>query len=191
MYTPYKKFAEWFEEAKQSGEKEPTAMSLATVDIDARPSVRIVLLKGFDERGFVFYTNETSSKGRDLFHNQNASLCFFWPSLDRQVRIDGVVERTSDKEADEYFATRPRISQLAAWASKQSSHLDDEQELKRRLSKYESKFASGNVPRPPFWGGYRVLPRSIEFWTRGEYRLHKRELFFKKDGAWEQSHLYP
>jgi pyridoxamine 5'-phosphate oxidase len=177
--------------AHQSGEREPTAMSLATVDEDARPSVRILLLKGFDERGFVFYTNEMSRKGRQLFHNKEVALCFYWSTLDKQIRIEGQVERTSDKEADDYFATRERISQLGAWASKQSSVLPELHELKSRFAKYENKFAKGTVPRPPFWGGYRVQPRSIEFWSKGDYRLHDRELYYKKDGEWSFTHLYP
>jgi pyridoxamine 5'-phosphate oxidase len=191
MDAPFLKFQEWFEEAKKSDEREPTAMSLATVDVDNRPSVRMVLLKGFDERGFVFYTNESSRKGRELVFKRDVALCFFWASIDKQIRIEGQVERVSNKEADEYFASRARISQLGAWASKQSSTLESVIELERRLAKYEDKFRVGAIPRPPFWGGYRVHARSIEFWSKGEFRLHDRELFQKKDGQWVHSLLYP
>jgi pyridoxamine 5'-phosphate oxidase len=191
MNRPLVKFGEWYALAQESAEKEPTAMSLATVDADSRPSVRIVLLKGFDESGFVFHTNENSKKGQNLLINSQAALCFFWPSIDKQVRIEGYVERTSEKESDEYFTTRPRLRQLGAWASEQSAPLAHPEELERRLHELKEKYGDRKIPRPPFWGGYRVLPRSIEFWSRGEHRLHHRELFYKKDGQWQSMLLFP
>ena len=190
MDTPFVKFGEWFDLAQKS-EKEPTAMCLATVDTDCRPSARIVLLKSFDERGFVFHTNESSRKGRDLLHSPDSALCFYWTSIDKQVRIEGKVERTTDKEADEYFATRPRLSQIGAWASKQSSPLAHAEELDIRFAKYQKKFGDGKIPRPPFWGGYRLRARSIEFWSRREFRLHEREVFYKKNGEWRYTLLFP
>lgn len=191
MEAPFQKFADWFKLAQESGEEEPTAMGLASVDLDGKPSLRTVLMKAFDERGFVFYTNETSRKGRDLLHNNYAALCFYWPKIEKQVRIEGRVEKTSDKEADQYFASRPRVSQLGAWASKQSASMNEMQELKQRFAKYEKKFGNGPIPRPPFWCGYRVEARSIEFWSKGEFRLHDRELYTKKNAEWKHTLLYP
>lgn len=191
MEAPFQKFGEWFALAQKSAEQEPTAMCLATVDADNRPSARMVLLKAFDERGFVFYTNETSRKGQQLQHNQDLALCFFWASLDKQIRIEGQVERATDEEADAYFATRARESQLGAWASKQSTLLKNCQELEQRFAKYENRFGDGKIPRPEFWVGYRVRPRMMEFWSEGAHRLHKREKFYKKDGMWKRVLLFP
>ena len=190
MQEALEKFYEWFELAK-ADEKEPTAMSLATVGDGGKPSLRTVLLKAADERGFVFYTNETSRKGRELEQNPHAALCFYWPSIGRQVRIEGAVERVSQDEADAYFATRLHHSQIGAWASKQSAPLANEAELKQRFAKYEKKFGAGPVPRPPFWGAYRVVPTRLEFWTVGEFRLHERVLFEIQGGVWKESLLFP
>lgn len=191
MADPIKKFGEWFELILQSGENEPTAMCLATVDEQHRPSARIVLLKSFNDLGFVFYSNELSRKGRDLAVNQEVALCFYWSSVDRQVRIEGHVEKLTAKESDAYFASRPRGSQLGAWASQQSMELASREDLKQALFSLERKYLGQIVPRPEYWVGYRVKPNSIEFWSKGENRLHDRELFTKKDVFWERKLLYP
>lgn len=190
MKDPIQMFAECFESAKHT-EPEPTAMTLATVNAKGVPSARTVLLKAFDERGFVFYTNKRSRKAKDLEQNAYAALCFFWPSLDKQIRIEGSVEHVTDKEADLYFASRERLSQIGAWASRQSESLETMDILEDELQRLEKQFADKVVPRPPHWGGYRVRPQTLEFWTRGNYRLHTRELFHKIDGMWQQSWLYP
>ncbi len=191
MADPIKKFGEWFELVLQSGENEPTAMCLATVDEKHRPSARIVLLKSFNDLGFVFYTNGLSRKGRDLAVNQEAALCFYWSSVDKQVQIKGRVEKLSAKEADVYFASRPRGSQLGAWASQQSSELVNREDLKLSLLALERKYLGQTVPRPEYWVGYRLKPQSIEFWSKGENRLHDREFYTKKDVFWERTFLYP
>ncbi|MEP7065430.1 MAG: pyridoxamine 5'-phosphate oxidase [Gemmatimonadota bacterium] len=170
---------------------DPTAMSLATVSADGAPSVRIVLLKGFDERGFVFYTNLQSRKGRELIATQRAALCFYWPALDRQIRIEGTVEPVSEAEADAYFASRPRESQIGAWASRQSETLSSMDELRERVTQAEARFANQPVPRPPHWSGRRVKPSSIEFWHAGEYRLHERRRFERDGDEWQMRRLFP
>lgn len=192
MEDPFQQFKEWFELAERGGDEEFTAMSLATVNAEHKPSVRMVLLKTFDERGFVFFTNEGSRKAHDYLENKNAALCFFWPAIDKQIRIEGVMERTSDAESDEYFEQRARISQVGAWASKQSEILSDTATLERRVAEFEEKFKNKPVPRPAHWGGFRIVPTKIEFWQEREYRLHHRELFEKQaDGTWKKSLLYP
>lgn len=168
-----------------------TAVVLSTTGQHCKPSSRVVLLKEFDDRGFVFYTNLESRKTTELKRNPYAALCFYWESIHYQVRIEGSVEQVSDEEADAYFATRPRGSQIAAWASKQSSTLKDRSELEARFQELEKKFAGKEVPRPPFWSGIRVKPERIEFWKRYENRLHERILYIRKKDTWIRTLLYP
>lgn len=170
---------------------DPTAMSLATVSSDGAPSVRIVLLKSVDERGFVFYTNLNSRKGRELAATPRAALCFYWPALDTQIRIEGSVEPVSDAEADAYFASRARESQIGAWASRQSEALSSMDELRERVAAVEARFADRPVPRPPHWSGRRVEPSSIEFWHAGEFRLHERRRYERDGNRWTMRRLFP
>jgi pyridoxamine 5'-phosphate oxidase len=170
---------------------EPNAMSLGTVDSGGRPSVRIVLLKGVDERGFVFYTNYDGRKGRELLGQPQAALCFYWPTLDVQVRIEGTVTKVADKEADAYFASRERRSQIGAWASRQSRPLESPTALDERVAEYEKEFAGRDVPRPDFWSGFRVSPERIEFWKGKPNRLHERHLYTRDGGSWRIDTLYP
>lgn len=170
---------------------EPSAMSLATVGADGSPTLRIVLLKGVDESGFVFYTNLESRKGRDLRANPRASLCFYWSAMDLQIRIDGKVTQVSDEEADEYFASRPRGSQIGAWASRQSEVLEPPGELDARVTRYEREFEGRDVPRPEFWSGFRVHPERIEFWRNRANRLHDRTLYTRAIDGWKVGTLYP
>ena len=190
---PLRLFAAWFEDAKKAEPNDPDAMALATVDADGLPNVRMVLLKGFDERGFVFYSNEDSRKGCELAANPKASLAFHWKSLRRQVRLRGTVTTVSAAEADAYFATRPRSSQIGAWASKQSSPLESRHAFEKAIALNAAKFALGPVPRPPFWIGYRVTPTVMEFWHDRPYRLHDRIEFCRADAgaAWAKTRLYP
>jgi pyridoxamine 5'-phosphate oxidase len=188
---PIAMFAELFEQAKKSGLEEPEAMVLSTVDQNGRPSSRYVLLKELDAHGFVFYTNLESRKARALAAHPYAALCFYWPPLDKQVRVEGDVERVSDADADAYFATRPRESQLGAWASKQSAALDARATLERQLDDVRARFEGQPVTRPPFWSGFRVVPSAIEFWTRHAARLHDRARFTRNDGGWSRTLLYP
>ncbi len=190
--NPIELFKEWLEEAKGTDLKEPTSVALATADANGRPSVRMVLLKGVDERGFTFYTNLTSPKAQQLDANPRAALCFHYMPLKKQVRVEGVVERVSDEEADAYFASRARISQLGAWASKQSQPLPERFALEKRVAKYTARFNIGKVPRPSFWSGYRVKPDWIEFWHEKPFRLHDRIVYRRTEsGAWESQWLFP
>jgi pyridoxamine 5'-phosphate oxidase len=170
---------------------EPTAMSLATVGSDGQPSVRIVLLKGVDDRGFVFYTNFESRKGRELLAHPLAALCFHWQPLERQVRIEGRAEPVSPEEADAYFATRARLSQIGAWASLQSRPLESDAELEARVREVEERFAGCAVTRPPYWSGFRVRPERIEFWRNRDFRLHERLLYEREGDSWRVRHLFP
>ena len=191
---PYRRFGEWMERAMAAGIPEPSAMSLATADAEGRPSVRMLLLKGFDERGFVFYTNLESRKARELAENPYAAICFFWQPLELQVRIEGVVERVSDAEADAYYASRPRGSRIGAWASRQSQPLTSYEELMARVQEYEARFTGDDIPRPPYWSGFRLDPGRIEFWQGRPSRLHERERFDRDPGdpsRWRVQSLYP
>ena len=170
---------------------EPNAMSLGTIEKGGQPSVRIVLLKAFDERGFVFYTNYEGRKGRELLAHPNAGLCFYWPTLHVQVRIEGEVTKVSDDEADTYFATRDRGSQIGAWASRQSRPLESPTALDERVARYEREFAGRDVPRPKFWSGFRVAPERIEFWKGKPNRLHERHLYTRDGDGWRIETLYP
>jgi pyridoxamine 5'-phosphate oxidase len=177
--------------AAQTELAEPTAMTLATADAEGRPSARTVLLKGVDDRGFVFYTNTLSRKGEQLAANARAALCFFWEPLKKQVAVEGVVERVTDEEADAYWATRPRDSQVGAWASQQSQPLESRERLLSRAATLAERYAGRDVPRPPHWSGYRVLPERIEFWTAGDARLHHRVCYERRDGRWTRKLLNP
>ena len=190
---PLRLFAAWFEQAARSEPRDPTAMSLATVDADGLPNVRMVLMKGFGESGFVFYTNVDSQKGHELDREQKAALLFHWKSVNRQVRLRGPVERIEDAEADAYFATRPRLTQVGAWASKQSAPLESRHAFEKAMAYYTAKFALGTVPRPPNWTGYRLRPLLIEFWQERPFRLHDRLEFRREalDGPWRKARLYP
>jgi len=189
---PFQLFDEWFAEARASEPNDPEAMALATAGADGQPHVRMVLLKGHGPEGFAFYTNEQSAKGDQLRANARAALVFHWKSLRRQVRIEGPVERVSAAEADAYFATRLRDSQLGAWASDQSRPLDSRTTFEEGFEQVERRFEGKDVPRPPHWGGYRVSPDTIEFWTDRPHRLHERRLFTRDaDGSWSEGLLYP
>ena len=188
---PIQEFLEIFERAKEREVADATRVALATVDSSAHPTVRVVLLKQVDDRGFVFYTNFESRKARHLDENPNAALCFYWPSIDEQIRVEGVVERVTDEEADAYFASRDRGSKVGAWASRQSRPLDSRRTLIGRYLKYQAKFAARQVPRPDFWGGYRLKPERIEFWHNQAHRLHDRFLYVREDDGWRVERLYP
>jgi pyridoxamine 5'-phosphate oxidase len=190
---PLRLFAAWFAEAKRAEPVNPDAMALATVDAAGAPNVRMVLLKGFDERGFVFYTNTGSVKGHELADTPKAALAFYWKSLQRQVRLRGSVEPVAAEEADSYFATRSRMAQIGAWASKQSSALESRLAFEKAVARYTAKFAVGAVPRPPHWSGYRVVPQEIEFWQERPFRLHDRIAFTRSNpkAPWTKTRLYP
>jgi len=188
---PFQLFDAWFREARAAEVNDPEAMALATADESGQPSVRMVLLKGHGPDGFVFYTNDESAKGEQLAANPNAALLFHWKALRRQVRIEGAVERATDAEADAYFATRARDSQIGAWASDQSRPLASRETFETRFSEFERKFAGGDVSRPPHWGGYRLVPQQIEFWTDRPHRLHERRLFTRGGDGWTEGLLYP
>jgi pyridoxamine 5'-phosphate oxidase len=189
---PHALFEEWLALARGSEPNDPEAVALASADAQGRPSVRMVLLKGHDARGFVFYTNQDSRKGGELDANRNAALLFHWKSLRRQVRIEGAVEPVTAAEADAYFASRSRDSQLGAWASDQSRPLASRDAFEARYEEMRARFEGGTVPRPPRWSGYRVSPRAIEFWSDRAHRLHERRLFtLLPDGGWDEGLLYP
>jgi pyridoxamine 5'-phosphate oxidase len=190
---PFSLFASWLKDAEKSEPNDANAMSLATVDEEGLPNVRMVLLKGFDDRGFVFYTNYESQKGQELLGTKKAALCFHWKSLRRQVRVRGPAESVSDHEADAYFASRPRDSRIGAWASQQSRPLQARFELEAAVARYAMKYAIGEVPRPPYWSGFRVMPLSIEFWHDRPFRLHDRVVFRRGDPQtkWTKARLYP
>ncbi len=190
---PMARFAEVFDAARSTAPEgvDATAMTLASADRQGRPSARVVLLKGIDERGFVFYTNYNSRKARELEENPVAALCFFWPPIDQQVRVEGRIERVSAEESDAYFAERPRESQLGAWASKQSETLPSRHDLEARLREVELRFSGSAVARPSFWGGYRLRPDWLEFWQRGDFRLHHRTAYVRQGDEWRIETLYP
>jgi pyridoxamine 5'-phosphate oxidase len=188
---PIAHFQTWLAEAEKSEPVNPTACSLATADKQGRPSARMVLLKGVDDRGFVFYSNLESRKGRDLAENPKASLCFYWKSLLRQVRIDGDVEPVSSEEADAYFASRARDSQIGAWASKQSAPMATRFDLEKMVAKSVARFGLRKIPRPDFWSGYRVRPSLIEFWREKPFRLHERIEYSRDGDGWQSRRLFP
>jgi pyridoxamine 5'-phosphate oxidase len=191
MDDPFALFDAWFAEAEASEPNDPNAMALATADADGRPSVRMVLLKGHGPDGFVFYTNREGRKAADLLANPQAALLFHWKSLRRQVRIEGAVSLATDAESDAYFASRSRDSQLGAWASDQSRPLDTRETFEARVTDARARFEGTDVPRPPHWGGYRVVPDRIEFWQDREARLHERRLFVRAGDRWTEGLLYP
>jgi pyridoxamine 5'-phosphate oxidase len=191
LEDPTEQFLRWLADAGSAGIALPNAVALATAGLDARPSVRHVLLRGADERGFVFYTNHESRKGRQLRENPNAALVVLWRELDRQVSIAGRVDRVDDVEADAYFATRPRGARIGAWASPQSAVLESRAELDRRVEETEARFRDADVPRPPHWGGYRLVPASFEFWQGRAFRLHDRFRYERDPTGWRLERLAP
>ena len=191
MTDPIALFDEWLNEARAAEVNDPEAMALATCGADGQPSVRMVLLKGHGPKGFVFYTNETSDKAAQLQSNPRAAILFHWKALRRQVRIEGAVERVDSAEADAYFASRARDSQLGAWASDQSRPLDTRATFEQRFEEAKRRFDGRDVLRPATWGGYRVVPERIEFWTAREHRLHERRLFTRDGDRWREGLLYP
>ena len=193
---PFARFHAWMAEAVENEPVDPNAMTVVTATHDGRPSARTILLKGTDDRGFVFYTNKESRKSAELAANPHVFLLFYWKSLGRQIRIEGVVEHVTDAESDAYYASRPRISRLGAWASSQSRPLAERSELERRLAEYEARYPDEDIPRPPYWSGYRVIPESFEFWQNMPYRLHDRTTYTRAPGAqagagWTIGKLFP
>lgn len=189
---PFRLFAQWLNDASKSEINDANGVALATVDTDGMPDVRMVLLKGFDEQGFVFYTNFESAKGREILATMKAAMCFHWKSLRRQVRVRGPVEIVSDAEADAYYATRPRGSRIGAWASKQSRRLESRFALEKAVAEYTARHAIGEIPRPKHWSGFRIVPQQIEFWHDRPFRLHDRIVFTRtSDGGWDKTRLYP
>lgn len=185
------RFKALFSRASEGPLREPAAVTLATVDASGQPSMRVVLLRNFDERGFVVFTNSMSRKGRQLAANPHTALCFHWDFLGEQVRIEGASEKIDDRESDDYWTSRPRESQIGAWASQQSERLPHRKELELRVQEYEEKFADQDVPRPPHWYGYRIVPQRIEFWKEGAHRLHTRTIYERGESGWALFELYP
>ncbi|WP_112973080.1 MULTISPECIES: pyridoxamine 5'-phosphate oxidase [unclassified Rhizobium] len=190
---PFQLFADWLKEAEASEINDPNAVALATVDEDGLPNVRMVLLKGFDQDGFVFYTNFESQKGREVLGQKKAAMCFHWKTLRRQVRLRGPVEVVSDEEADAYYKTRARGSRIGAWASKQSRPLESRFALEKAVAEYTARYAIGEIPRPQHWSGFRIKPTSIEFWKDQKFRLHDRIEFRRgtPEGGWDKVRMYP
>ena len=188
---PVKQFEKWFKEAVDAKVNEPNAMTLATVDTHHKPSSRIVLLRNFSDRGFVFYTNYSSKKGKDIEQNPFSCLNFFWPELERQVRVEGKLVKQTDAESDSYFNSRPRTSQLGAWVSQQSEVLKSREDLDKSYSVLEKKYEGKEIPRPPFWGGYNLIPDSIEFWQGRPSRLHDRIRYALDQNKWKIERLFP
>ena len=191
MLDPFEQFRTWFAEAERAEPNDPNAMAVATATPEGRPSLRMVLLKEWDTRGFVFYTNTESRKGNELTANPHAALLFHWKSLRRQVRIEGAVEQVTDAEADAYYASRARLSRIGAWASEQSRPLPGRGALLKRVAKYEASYLGDEIPRPPFWTGFRVLPERLEFWQDMPFRLHDRTVHVRSAAGWDVVKLYP
>lgn len=189
--NPIAAFQAWLAEAEKTEPNDPNAMTLATATAEGVPSARMVLLKGVDARGFVFYTNLGSRKAGELQQNPHAALCFHWKTLRRQVRVEGRIEQVDDAEADAYFASRPRLSQIGAWASKQSQRMVGRFEFEARVARFAARFHVGEVPRPPFWSGFCLEPQRIEFWEDRPFRLHMRYVFRRSDRGWATEELYP
>ena len=190
--TPFQQFQRWLEQAIAAELPEPNAMTLATLSEEGKPIARMVLLKGLDEKGFVFYTNYDSAKGKQLTETDSAALVFWWAGLERQVRVEGTVEKVSSEESDAYFQSRPKASQLGAWASPQSQVIESREVLEKRLAQFEEKYATEKVPRPPHWGGFRVIPTAIEFWQGRPSRLHDRIRYeLDEKGDWFYQRLAP
>jgi pyridoxamine 5'-phosphate oxidase len=188
---PVAMFRRWLEDAEAKGIRLPNAIALATASAESRPSVRHVLLRGLDDRGFVFYTNHGSGKGRELAENPRAAFSIYWRELDRQISVTGDVERVNDEESDAYFASRPREARLGAWASRQSSELQSRDELMERFADFDARYRGESVPRPPFWGGYRIDPRTVEFWQGRRHRLHDRFRYDREGDVWRIRRLAP
>ncbi len=188
---PFDLFAAWLKDAESSELNDPTALSLATVDADGMPNVRMVLLKGYEDGGFTIYTNFESQKGRELLAARKAAMCFHWKSLRRQIRVRGHVSVVSDADADDYFASRPRGSRIGAWASKQSRPLESRFALEKAVAEYTAKYPVGDIPRPDYWSGFRLEPMSIEFWHDRKFRLHDRIVFARQGDGWKKTRLYP
>lgn len=191
--TPFALAKQWLADAEESEVNDPTAMSLATVNPDGLPSLRMVLMRGCDERGFVFFTNFESRKGEELLHNPNAALLFHWKTLRRQIRVEGRVEVVTDEEANAYFTSRPRASQIGAWASKQSRPMQGRFEFEAEIARYTAKFGTSEVPRPDFWSGFRIVPKYFEFWRDRKFRLHERKTYrLNEQGqGWDVEEIYP
>jgi len=192
LVEPYDLCGSWFEDAEKKEPRDPNAMAIATVGADGQPSLRMVLLKGYDQEGFVFYTNLTSQKAKEITAHPKVALLFHWKSLNRQIRIEGTASPVTDAEADEYFASRPRGSRIGAWASDQSSPMEGMFQLEKRVAEYTAKFGTADIPRPRHWSGFRIDAQRIEFWEDRKFRLHERRVFTRRDDdQWDMERLYP